>query len=135
MSDEKTYSIMAITRAFLSPDGNIQLEFATPEGPPPLRLLLTPNTLSQVVSGLTELETAAQNQIGSSTGHLATQASDVQDFHIDASAAGEKVIVNFRNSKGRFQAFALSVEQTQELRVAARKAEERARKLASQSRN
>jgi hypothetical protein len=96
---------------------------------------MTPNTLGQVVAGLTELETAAQIQIGSTTGHVATQASDVSEIHIQSAAGGNNIVVSFRNSKGRFQSFALSLEQAQKLRADARKAEEMARKLASQSRN
>lgn len=134
MSDERTYSVMAATRAFVRPDQKtIEVQLATPDGP--VHLLMTPTTLGQVVSGLTELETAVQTQIASTTGHVATQASEVSDIHIDATAAGEKIAISFRNSKGRIQSFAFSLEQSQRIRVDAKKAEEKAHRLASQSRN
>jgi hypothetical protein len=134
MANEHTYSVMAATRAFIRPDETtIEVQLATREGP--VHLLMTPNTLGQIASGLTELETAVQTQIAGTTGHAAIPASDVSDVHLDASADGEKILIVFRNSKGRRQAFALSLDQSQRVRVDAKKAEEKARKLASQSRN
>lgn len=134
MSNEHTFSVMAATKAITKPGLNtIEVQLATTGGP--LQLLMTPRTLGQILSGLTELETEVQTQTASTTGHFATQVTAVQELHVDSTAAGEKIAVSFRNSKGRFQSFALSLEQAQELRVATKKAEERARKLASSARN
>lgn len=134
MSNDRTYSVMAATRAFIRPDQKtVEVQLATPEGP--VHLLMTPTTLGQIASGLTELETAVQTQFAATTGHAATQASEVSDIHIDATAAGEKIVISFRNSKGRIQAFSLSLDQSQRIRTDARKAEEKARKYSSQSLN
>lgn len=134
MSNDHIYSVLAATKAFTRPDQNsIEVQLATTDGP--VHLLMTPNTLSQLLSGLTELETAVQTQIAATTGHVATQASDVSDIHLDATAAGERIVISFRNSKGRMQAYAVSLDQSQRIRVDAKKAEEKARKLSSQARN
>jgi hypothetical protein len=134
MANDHIYSVMAATRAFIRPDQKtIEVQLATTDGR--VSLLMTPTTLGQIASGLTELETEAQTQIAATTGHFATQASEVSDIHIDASAAGEKIVISFRNSKGRMQSFALSLDQSQRIHTDARKAEEKARKLSSQSLN
>jgi hypothetical protein len=134
MSNDHTYSVMAATKAFTRPDQNtIEVQLATTDGQ--VHPLMNPNTLGQIVSGLTELETAVQTQIAGTTGHVATQASDVSDIHLDATAAGEKIVISFRNSKGKMQAYAVSLDQSQRIRVDAKKAEEKARKLSSLSRN
>jgi hypothetical protein len=134
MSNDQTYSVISATKAFTRPNQNtIEVQLATTDGP--VRLLMNPNTLSQIVSGLTELETAVQTQIAATTGHVATQASEVSDIHLDATAAGERIVISFRNSQGGIQAYAVSLDQSQRIRLDAKKAEEKARKLSSLSRN
>jgi hypothetical protein len=126
---------MALTRAFVAEDkSSVEIHLAVVGGPP-LVLTMSPNSLGQIVSGLTELDSAVQIQIGSTTGHFATHAADVQDLTVQAAAGGDKVILSFCNSAGRFQSFAVAVEQALQLRVDMKKAEARARGLASKSRN
>jgi hypothetical protein len=134
MTEPKALSVMALTQAFVAADSSfVQVHLSTPEGP--LVLQLSPRSLGQVVARLTEMDSALEIQIGSTTGHVETQASDVQTVMAQEAVGGSKVIVSFRTSAGRIHSFGLSLEQVQQLRVDARKAEGKAREQASKSRN
>jgi hypothetical protein len=135
MPADNEYAVMALVSAQVATDtSSIEIKIAA-VGSGPLVLTMTPNTLSQIVAGLTELESAVQIQIGSTTGHVATQAADAEVVMAQEAAGGDKVVLSIRNSKGRFQTFSLSLEQAQQLRVDMKKAEGKARELASKSRN
>jgi len=126
---------MALTRANVAPDASsIEIQLAV-VGEAPLVLTMSPNSLGQIVSGLTEVDSAVQIQIGSTTGHHAVSADDAQAVLAKEAAGGDKVVLSVRNSRGRFQSFAFSLELAQQLRVDLKKAEARARELASKSRN
>jgi len=126
---------MALTRANVAPDASsIEIQLAV-VGEAPLVLTMSPNSLGQIVSGLTEVDSAVQIQIGSTTGHHAVSADDAQAVLAKEAAGGDKVVRSVRNSRGRFQSFAFSLELAQQLRVDLKKAEARARELASKSRN
>jgi Ethanolamine utilization protein EutJ (predicted chaperonin) len=135
MPENNAYTAMALTRANVAPDASsIEIQLAV-VGEAPLVLTMSPNSLGQIVSGLTEVDSAVQIQIGSTTGHHAVFADDAQDVTAKEAAGGDKVVLSVRNSRGRFQSFALSLEQTQQLRIDMKKAEAKARELASKSRN
>jgi hypothetical protein len=137
MNETKKRSIAAITRGFIAADNShVEVHLAViDENEKELIISMTPRSLSQVVSHLTEMDSAVQIQIGSTTGHVATEAADVTAVMAQEAVGGSKVIVSFRTSVGRVQSFALSMEQAQQLRMDARKAEGRAREQASKSRN
>jgi hypothetical protein len=135
MPENNAYTAMALTRANVAPDASsIEIQLAV-VGETPLVLTMSPNSLGQIVSGLTEVDSAVQIQIGFTTGHHAVSADDAQDVTAKEAAGGDKVVLSVRNSRGRFQSFALSLEQTQQLRIDMKKAEAKARELASKSRN
>jgi hypothetical protein len=135
MSGNKEYSVTGLLRARISADARaIEIKVAV-VGDQPLILTTSPNTLSQVVTGLTELETAVQSQMGSTTGHFAIQAGDAQELRAKEAAGGDRILLSIRNSKGRFLSFALTLGQAQRLRADLKKAEAKAKELASKSRN
>jgi len=135
MPGNNAYTAMALTRANVAPDASsIEIQLAV-VGEAPLVLTMSPNSLGQIVSGLTEVDSAVQIQIGSTTGHHAVSADDAQAVLAKEAAGGDKVVLSVPNSRGRFQSFALSQELAQQLRVDLKKAEARARELASKSRN
>jgi hypothetical protein len=135
MTEPKKHSVAAITRGFVASDNShVEVHMAV-LGEEELIISMTPHSLSQVVSHLTEMDSAVQIQIGSATGHVATQAADVTAVMTQEAVGGSKVIVSFRTSAGRVQSFALTLEQVQQLRLDARKAEGKAREQALKSRN
>jgi hypothetical protein len=134
MPENREHSVMALTHAFVAEDkSSVEIHLAVVDGSP-LILKLLPRSLGQVVSRLTELNSAVQIQIGSTTGHIETHAAEVQAVMAQEAAGGSKVIVSMRTGTG-IQSFALSLEQVQQLRVDARKAEAKAREQASKPRN
>jgi hypothetical protein len=135
MPGNNEYSVMALISADFAPDArSVEIRLAVVGGPP-LVLTMGSNSLAQVVSGLTELDAAAQTRIASTTGHRAVSADVAQAVTASEVAAGDKIVLSVQNSRGRSQLFALSLEQAQELRVDMKKAEAKARELASKSRN
>jgi hypothetical protein len=135
MVELKKHSVLALTEGFVAPDyGHIEIHLAV-ASEQPLILAMTPNSLSQVVARLTAIELAVQIEIGTTIGHVPTQAADVSAVTAQEAVGGSKVIISMRTSTGRVQSFALSVEQVQQLRVDARKAEAKAREQASKIRN
>jgi Ethanolamine utilization protein EutJ (predicted chaperonin) len=135
MPGNNEYSVMALTGAIVANDASsIEIKLAV-VGETPLVLTMSPNSLAQIVSGLTQVDSAVQIQIGSTTGHVAVSADNAQAVMAKEAAGGDKVVLSVRNSRDRFQSFALSLEQSQQLRVEMKKAEARARELASKSRN
>ena len=69
MPGNNAYTAMALTRANVAPDASsIEIQLAV-VGEAPLVLTMSPNSLGQIVSGLTEVDSAVQIQIGSTTGH------------------------------------------------------------------
>ena len=135
MPGNSEYSVMALTQAFVAEDkSSVEIHLAV-VGSPPLVLTMSPNSLGQIVSRLTELESGVQIQIGSTTGHVEIRAAEAQAVMAKEAAGGDKVVLSVRNSQSRIHSFALSLEQTQQLRVDIKKAEARARELASKSRN
>jgi hypothetical protein len=135
MPENNEYSVMALTRAYVAEDrSSVEIHLAV-VGSPPLVLTMSPNSLGQIVSRLTELESGVQIQIGSTTGHVEIRAAEAQAVMAKEAAGGDKVVLSVRNSQSRIHSFALSLEQTQQLRVDIKKAEARARELASKSRN
>jgi hypothetical protein len=135
MPENNAYSVMVLTQAFVAEDkSSVEIHLAVADGSP-LILSMTPNSLGQIVARLTELDSAVQIQIGSTTGHVETRAAEVQAVMAQEAVGGSKVIVSMRTNTGRIQSFALSLEQVQQLRVDARKAEAKAREQAAKSRN
>jgi hypothetical protein len=135
MPENSEYSVMALTQAYVAEDkSSVEIHLAV-VGSPPLVLTMSPNSLGQIVSRLTELESGVQIQIGSTTGHVEIRAAEAQAVMAKEAAGGDKVVLSVRNSQSRIHSFALSLEQTQQLRVDIKKAEARARELASKSRN
>jgi hypothetical protein len=135
MPENNEYSVMALTQAYVAEDrSSVEIHLAV-VGSPPLVLTMSPNSLGQIVSRLTELESGVQIQIGSTTGHVEIRAAEAQAVMAKEAAGGDKVVLSVRNSQSRIHSFALSLEQTQQLRVDIKKAEARARELASKSRN
>jgi hypothetical protein len=135
MPENNEHSVLALTQAFVAEDkSRVEIHLAVVEGPP-LVLKMAPSSLGQVVVRLTELDSAVQIQIGSTTGHVETRAAEVQDVMAQEAVGGGKVIVSMRTNTGRIQSFALSLEQVQQLRVDARTAEAKAREQASKARN
>lgn len=130
----KKHSVTAFTKVLVAEDASY-VEVHVAAADEPLVLSIPANALSQVVSRLTDLETAIQMQIGSNTGHVATAAADVSAVMVQEAVEGSRVIVSFRTSKGRIHSFALSLEQVQQLRVDAWEAEDKAKEQASRSRN
>jgi hypothetical protein len=129
------YSVMALKRGNVAPDGgSIEIQFFV-VGSSPLVLTMSANSLAQIVSGLTELDLEAQSRIGSTTAHRAVSADDAQAVTAAETAGGDKVLLLVRNSRGRSLSFALSLDQAQQLRVDLKKAEGKARELASRPRN
>jgi hypothetical protein len=134
MPADNEYSVMALTQAFIAEDlTSVEVRLAVVGGAP-LALTISPSSLGQIVARLTDLHSEVQIQIGSTTGHAEIRAADVQDVMAQEAAGGDKVIVSMRTSTG-VQSYALSLEQVQRLRVDARKAEAKAREMASKSRN
>ena len=135
MPGNSEYSVMALTSAQLAPDGStVEIKLAV-GGDSPLALTMSANSLAQIVSALTELDAAAQTRIASTTGHRAVSADGAQAVTAHEAAGGDKVLLSVSNSRGRLQSFALSLEQAQQLRIDMKKAEAKARELASKSRN
>ena len=135
MSDPKVHSVTALTQGFVVSDNSgVQVHLAVAGGDP-LVLAMNARTLSQIVSQLTEMDSALQIGVGTTTGHVTTQAADVQAVMAQEIVGGGKVVVSFRTSAGRIQSFALSLDQVQQLRVDARKAEAKSREQASKARN
>jgi hypothetical protein len=135
MSGNSEYAVMALTQAFVADDlSSVEIHLAVVGGPP-LVLTIGPSSLAQIVTKLTELDSAVQIQIGSTTGHVETPAAEVQAVMAQEAVGGGKVIVSMRTNTGRIHSFALSLEQAQQLRADARKAEAKAREQASKSRN
>jgi hypothetical protein len=135
MPENNEYAVMALTQAFVAEDQSVvEVHLAVVSGPP-LVLKMAPSSLGQVVSRLTELDSAVQIQIGSTTGHIETRAAEVQAVMAQEAVGQGRVIVSMRTNTGRIQSFALSLEQAQQLRVDARRAEAKAREQASKSRN
>jgi hypothetical protein len=135
MAGNNEYSVMALTSAQLGPNASsIEIKLAV-VGAAPLVLTMSPNSLAQIVSGLADLDWEAQTRIASTTGHRAVSADEAQGVTASEVAGGDNIVLSVRNSRGRIQSFALSLEQAQQLRVDMKKAEARARGLASKSRN
>jgi hypothetical protein len=123
MPGNNEYSVMALTRAFVAEDlTSVEIHLAVVSGPP-LVLTISPNSLAQIVTSLTELDSAVQIQIGSTTGHVVEHAADVQDVIAQEAVGDGKVVVSLRTSAGRIHSVALSLEQAQQLRADARRAE------------
>lgn len=129
------YSVMALTQAFIADGTNNVTVHLSAVASEPLILTMTPASLGAITRRLTELHSGVQIRIGSTTGHFETHASDAQAVTADAPVGGGKVILSVRNSKGLIEAFALSIEQSSQLRIEMKKAEASARQQASQSRN
>jgi hypothetical protein len=134
MIEPKKHFVTALTQALVAEDASY-VEVHLTAADEPLVLSISANSLSRIVSRLTDLETAVQMQIGSTTGHVATAAADVSAVMVQEAVGGKRVIVSFRSSTGRIHSFALSVEQVQQLRVDAWEAEDKAKEQASRSRN
>jgi hypothetical protein len=135
MPENSQYSVMALTSAIVADDTtSIEVTLAV-VGQSPLVLTMSPGSLGQIVSGLTEVDMEVQDQIGSTTGHVAIHAADALDVVAQEAAGGDKVAISFQNSEGRLQSFALSLEQVEQLRADLEKAVARARQLAARSRN
>jgi hypothetical protein len=116
MSVNNEYSVMALTSGTIADDLNsVEIRLAV-VGPTPLVLTLSRRCLGLIVSGLTEIDSAVQAQIGSTTGHVEIRADEAHAIMAQETAGGEKVALSVRNSMGRLQSFALSVEQSQQLR-------------------
>jgi hypothetical protein len=134
MPESNEYSVMALTQAFVAEDlSSVEIHLAV-VGKPPLVLTISPSSLAQIVTRLTDLNSAVQIRIGSTTGHVETPAADVQAVMAQEAVGGSKVIVSMRTNTG-IQSFALSLEQAQQLRADARKAEAKVREQASKARN
>ncbi len=111
------HSVMALTQAYVAEDkSSVQIHLAAAGGTP-LVLNMTPNSLGQIVAKLTELDGSVQIAAGMSSGHVRTEAAEVQAVMAQAAVGGSKVILSFRTSTGRVQSFACSLEQIQQLRL------------------
>ena len=72
------HSVMALTQAYVAEDNSsVQIHLAALGGAP-LVLNMTPNSLGQIVTKLTELDGAVRISGGMSTGHVRTDAAEVQ---------------------------------------------------------
>jgi len=127
-------SVISVSRALIAEDNTFVQVFLAALGGSQLGFAMTPSSLNAVVTHLNDLNFEVQTRIASTTGHVETRAPDVQAVMAQEVAGGGKVILSFSTSTV-VQSFALSLEQSQQLRVDARKAEAKSRAQSSQSRN
>lgn len=118
-------NVSAMPRASLLKDGSqVELEFKT-DGPS-VTLVFDPDELEQFAARSIELIRAAQTHKRASAGHFEVQASAVVATMADAPVGGGKVILMLKGTNGIVQSFALTPDQSQELRPLLRKAETKA---------
>lgn len=134
MANEIKARVTKMPRASVLEDGSlIEIAFLGENGEDVL-LSFTADELDKFIGHVAQLVFQARNQIHAKSGHHGVQALLVAKASAGSATGGDKVILSLRASRGLPHHFALSPEESANLRPQMRKAEQSAKEQASRTR-